>query len=110
MAIEQDSAADDVRIRRELLLPHRVSENDDGIARRHLVFVGAERSSDDRSDVNDVEEVAAGKHPELELRRCGSFRGEADGDELVCDETFEAAAAIADVHVIRIGGIDRTEA
>lgn len=110
VAIEQNSAADDLRIRRELLRPHRVTENDDGIARRHLIFVGAERSSDDRIDVNDVEKVAAGEHPELELRRCGSFRSEADREVLVRDETFEAVAVIADVHVIRIRGTDRTGA
>ena len=68
-------AAEHARVGRELLLPHRAAEHDDGVAAGHLILFGPERASDGRLDAHQREQVAAHQHAHLELgRRLGIGR------------------------------------
>ena len=100
---ETDLAADDRRVGAELLGPRLVREHDDSIAAYDAILVRNKRSSHDRLDAKDVEEICADRDTDRALNGLVAPGGKARGHEACCRESLKASSSIADVNVVRIG-------
>ncbi len=101
-AAQGDALVDDRRVSRKLLRPLVVVEHDDWIAPCDVVFVAAQRTTERRTHVHRIEEVAADRHPDLPLRRLVGAIGEAGDDEGIGNGIVEAPGPVAQVDVVGI--------
>ena len=108
-AVEPYGPPDDLWISSELLLPDVVSQDDHGVASRHLVLVGAERPSYFRLDAHDVEEVSAHEHPVSRRRLRCRVGGKSERVRGEARQAGEGRVAIADLDVLGVRGRELAE-
>jgi hypothetical protein len=102
-AADANAPVHDCRVRREVLGPRVVVEDDDGTVPAGAVLVGPEGAAEPRTHAHRVEEVAAHGHPGFALNLFVGVSGKAGDDQGVGDEPLHAARLIAQVEVFGIG-------
>ena len=111
LAVDPHAAAEDARIRRELLLPHRAAQHDDGVAAGHLIFFWPEGASDRWARRPSARTgCRSTSMPSLSLGVALGSVANPTVTSVNAARPVEALAAIADVHVVAIRGDQRAGA
>ena len=110
VAVDAHAAAEHRRVGPEFLLPQRSPEHDDGVSPGYLILLAPEAASERRLDAHHGKEVAAGQHAHLQFRCACWISSEAGSEVRERGKSLEAFAAVANVHVIGIGGDERAGA
>ena len=107
MTVDVHAAAEDGRVRRELLLPQGVPEHDHRVAAGDQVLSGPEGAPESGLDAHHPEQIAAGEHAQLQGGHGAGMAGESRRHVGEGDQAVEALAAVADVHVVAVRRLER---